>query len=282
MKKIVSVIIILLSFLFTSVYAEEYKYVLDDAGILKKDTIEYINTYSDFLDKQANIEYYVVTVRSLDEYDLDSYSDIVYSNYVNNKKDRGLLILVSKKDRQVKVIAGKGISSVLTDEVINDYIDEYFISFLANNEWDSGIKNGYTAFFKYLCLHLNIDSSGLDVLSGNDFLFKYRYYILFISIWICNLIGYILPKYFIRLFNKNYKVTFKDNLILYGSVFINVIILYNNYILYDRFLYIIIAFEIFSILSGTVFNTGNVKKKKINTNKKYKKVNSRKIKIKRK
>ena len=161
MKKIVSVIIILLSFLFTSVYAEEYKYVLDDAGILKKDTIEYINTYSDFLDKQANIDYYVVTVRSLDEYDLDTYSDIVYSNYVNNKKDRGLLILVSKKDRQVKVIAGKGISSVLTDEVINEYIDEYFISFLANNEWDSGIKNGYTAFFKYLCLHLNIDSSGL-------------------------------------------------------------------------------------------------------------------------
>lgn len=279
MKKIISIIIVLLSFLFTNVYAEEYKYVLDDGNILKDSTEKYINDYSEYLDKEANIEYYVVTIDNLGEYDLDTYSKIVYSNFVHNKKDRGLLILVSRNDRQVEVVSGKGLSGVITDEVINDYISDYFMTFFANNEWDTGVKNGYTAFFKYICLHLNIDTSGLELYYGNDFLFKYRYYILFICIWICNVIGYVLPKYFIRLFNKNYKITFKDNLVLYSSVFFNVIILYYNYIINSKFLLIILAFEIFSILSGTIFNTSNVRKKRINTKQKYRKINSRSFKI---
>ena len=281
MKRVLLVFILFLSLFITNVFAKEYKYVLDDGGLLKEDTLDYINTYSEYLDKTANIEYYVITVNSLGEYDLDTYTDIVYSNYIENKKDRGLLILVSKNDRQVKVISGKGISEVVDDKVINDYIDRYFLSFFSNNEWDEGLKNGYTAFFKYICLHLNIDTSGLEVMNGNDFLFKYRYYILFICIWICNFIGYILPKYFIRLFNKNYKITFKDNLVLYSSVFINVIVLYYNYNTDKKFLIILLAFEIFSILSGTIFNTSNVKKKSINTKTKYKKISSRSIKIKR-
>ena len=281
MKRVFIIFVLFLSLFITNVFAKEYKYVLDDGGLLKEDTLDYINTYSEYLDKTANIEYYVITVNSLGEYDLDTYTDIVYSNYIENKKDRGLLILVSKNDRQVKVISGKGISEVVDDKVINDYIDRYFLSFFSNNEWDEGLKNGYTAFFKYICLHLNIDTSGLEVMNGNDFLFKYRYYILFICIWICNFIGYILPKYFIRLFNKNYKITFKDNLVLYSSVFINVIVLYYNYNTDKKFLIILLAFEIFSILSGTIFNTSNVKKKSINTKTKYKKISSRSIKIKR-
>ena len=271
MKKILFIFIVLLSFIVTNVNAEEYKYVLDDGNILNADTESYINDYSKYLDKEANIEYYVVTVSNLGEYDLDSYSEIVYSNFVENEKDRALLILVCKNDRQVKVMAGKGISSAVDDEIINDFIDEYFLSFFANNEWDNGVKNGYTAFFKYICMYLDIDTSGLEVMDGNDFLFKYRYYILFICIWICNTIGYILPKYFIRLFNKNYKVTYKDNLILYGSVFVNVIILYYNYLADYKFLFILLGFEIFSILSGTILNTNNnVKKKKKKKNKKRK------------
>jgi len=261
MKKMFSIIIILLSLFITNVYAEEYKYVVDDGGILEKDTLKYIDAYSEYLDKTAKIYYYVITIESLGEYDLDTYTDLVCSNYLRKNKDRGLLILVSKNDRQVKVIAGKDIGEVVTDEVIDDYINRYFISFLANNEWDVGLKNGYTAFFKYICLNLDIDTSGLEVMNGNDFFYKYRYYILFICIWICNTIGYILPKYFIRLFNKNYKVTALDNLILYGSVFVNVIILYYNYISYNNFLFILLGFEIFSILSGTIFNT-NISKKK--------------------
>lgn len=257
MKKIVSLIIIILSIFITNVYAKENKFVLDDGNILKNSTEKYINTYSKYLSDEANINYYVVTVSNLGEYDIDTYAEILYSDLINPKKDNGLLILVSKPDRKVKVIAGKAISGAITSEVINDYLDEYFVTFLSNNEWDEGIKNGYTAFFKYICLHLDIDTSGLEVTSGYDFLYKYRFHILFICIWICNTIGYILPKYFIRLLNKNYKVTIIDNIILYGSVFINVIILYYNYIFVKKHLYILLAFEMFSILSGTVLNTNN-------------------------
>ena len=261
MKKIVFLIIFLLSFLISDVSAKEYKYVLDQGNILKDSTEEFINTYSEFLNKASKIDYYVITIDNLGEYDLDNYADIVYTNLINPKKDNGLLILVSKNDRRVKVIAGRAISGAITDEVIDNYLNEYFLAFLSNNEWDTGIKNGYIAFFKYICLYLNIDTSSLEVSSGYDFFYKYRFYIFFVCIWICNTIGYILPKYFIRMLDKHYKVTHIDNLILYGSVFINVIILYYNYIYVKKYLFILLAFELFSILSGTVFNTGNSKHK---------------------
>ena len=288
MKKIILLIVFLLPILLINVYADNYKYVVDDGDLLKNDTEEYIDVYSKYLYDVSKIEYYVITVESLGDYDLDTYSDMAYNNYITSKKrDRGLLILISKNDRQVKVIAGKGISKAVTDDIIDEYIDDYFISFLSTNEWDSGIKNGYTAFYKYLCYHLDIDTSGLDVQNGNDFLFKYRYYIFFVCIWICYIIGYLLPKYFMRLFNKNYKVNNIEKLIFYGSIFVNVVILYYNYNYMNKYLYILLIVELFSILSSTVLNNknkvyinNNMKKKHINRKVKYKNIKSKKTKMK--
>ena len=260
-KKIFIITLFIVSFLFTNVLALN-EFVIDDAKLLKNDTVEYINTYSNFLKNKADIDYYVYTVKDLGEYDSDTFSNMVYSEYIKNKNDYGILIFICRNTREVKVIIGKGLSNVVSEEMINEYINDYFISFLSNNEWDSGIKNGYTAFFKYVCLHLDVDTSGLEVTDGNDFIFKYRYYILFISIWICNLIGYILPHYFLRLFNKNYKVTNLDNIIFYGCVFFNVFVLYYNFIIEYKFLLILLLFEVFSILSGTILKKNGSKKRK--------------------
>ena len=268
MKKVSILFIIIFSFFIINVFAEDNKFVIDDGDLLNSSTKEYINLYSEYLSKEAKIDYYVVTVDDLGEYDIDTYAEIVYSNLINKKKDNGLLILVCKPNRMVKVIAGKAISGAITEEVIYEIIDEYIISFMKNNEWDKGIKNGYTAFFKYICYHLNIDTNVMKVSSGYDFLYKYKGYILFVCIWICNTIGYILPKYFIKLFDKKYKVNIIDNIILCVSIVINVIILYYNYLLDNKYLYILLAFEIFSILSGTILNNKN---KIIVNNKSYKK-----------
>lgn len=163
---------------------------------------------------------------------------MVYDNIVSNNNDKGVLILISKEDRMVKITAGACISNIITNEVINEYLKDYFIPFLSTNEWDNGIINGYTAIYKCLCYNLYIDTSGLDVINGNDLLFKYRFYIFFICIFICNLIGCILPKFFIRFFSKNYKVNIMDIFILFGSIFINIVILYYSYSYTKNYLYI--------------------------------------------
>ena len=229
MKRILFLIIVLISITSINVSAKNYEYVSDEYNILKKDTKDYIEEYSKYIYEEAGIEYYVVLTDGLGDYDLDTYSKIVYDNIVSNKNDKGLLILISKDDRMVKITAGSGISDVITNEVINDYLKDYFIPFLSTNEWDNGIIN------------------------GNDFLFKYRFYIFFVCIFICNLIGCILPKFFVRFFDKDYKVKFMDMFIFLTSIFINVIILYYSYSYTKNYLYILLVFELFSIYSGILY-----------------------------
>lgn len=253
MKRILFLIIVLISITSINVSAKNYEYVSDEYNILKKDTKDYIEEYSKYIYEEAGIEYYVVLTDGLGDYDLDTYSKIVYDNIVSNKNDKGLLILISKDDRMVKITAGSGISDVITNEVINDYLKDYFIPFLSTNEWDNGIINGYTAIYKCLCYNLYIDTSGLEVINGNDFLFKYRFYIFFVCIFICNLIGCILPKFFVRFFDKDYKVKFMDMFIFLTSIFINVIILYYSYSYTKNYLYILLVFELFSIYSGILY-----------------------------
>ena len=67
--------------MFTNVLALN-EFVIDDAKLLKNDTVEYINTYSNFLKNKADIDYYVYTVKDLGEYDSDTFSNMVYSEYI--------------------------------------------------------------------------------------------------------------------------------------------------------------------------------------------------------
>ena len=66
-------------------------YVTDQAKILSKDTEDYIVTYSSFLKDNNDIDYYVVTVDSVNDEDLDKYADDLYKSF--NISSRGLLIL---------------------------------------------------------------------------------------------------------------------------------------------------------------------------------------------
>ena len=53
-------------------------YVTDSAQILNNETEDYIVTYSEFLKENKNIDYYVVTVKSLEGISLEEYTDYVF------------------------------------------------------------------------------------------------------------------------------------------------------------------------------------------------------------
>ena len=158
-------------------------YITDSAQILNNETEDYIVTYSEFLKENKNIDYYVVTVKSLEGINLEEYTDYVFDSFKMN--DLGLLIVISHDDRSIRIKAGSELSKVIESSTIDNYIDSYFMPYLKNDDWNTGIKNGYSSFYKLLCNIFKIDSSTMTVYNGKSFINNYRYTIFIVILWIC-------------------------------------------------------------------------------------------------
>ena len=246
-------------------------YVTDSAQILNNETEDYIVTYSEFLKENKNIDYYVVTVKSLEGISLEEYTDYVFDSF--NMNDLGLLIVISHDDRSIRIKAGSELSKVIESSTIDNYIDSYFMPYLKNDDWNTGIKNGYSSFYKLLCNIFKIDSSTMTVYNGKSFINNYRYTIFIVILWICIFISGFLAKKVVNIKKGIEKVsTIKDFLIAI-SIIINIYLLYFCYLLIPLSIFIVLGFEcviIYNILDQNNFFSSKDKKTKKNINKKVK------------
>lgn len=246
-------------------------YVTDSAQILNNETEDYIVTYSEFLKENKNIDYYVVTVKSLEGISLEEYTDYVFDSF--NMNDLGLLIVISHDDRSIRIKAGSELSKVIESSTIDNYIDSYFMPYLKNDDWNTGIKNGYSSFYKLLCNIFKIDSSTMTVYNGKSFINNYRYTIFIVILWICIFISGFLAKKIVNIKKGIEKVsTIKDFLIAI-SIIINIYLLYFCYLLIPLSIFIVLGFEcviIYNILDQNNFFSRKYKKTKKNINKKVK------------
>ncbi len=236
-------------------------YVTDSAGILNDGVEDYIVTYSEFLKENENIDYYVVTVKSLDGISLEEYTDYIFDSF--NMNNLGLLIVISHDDRSIRIKAGSELSKVIDSSTIDKYIDSYFMPYLKNDDWNTGIKNGYSSFYKLLCNIFKIDSSLMTVYNGKSFVNNYRYPIFIVLLWICIFLAGFVAKSFVNLKKGIENVsTIKDFLIAI-SIIINIYLLYFSYLLIPLSVFIVLGFEgvvIYNIIDQSGIHTRKCKK----------------------
>lgn len=211
---------------------QKNSYYVDNAKILNKDTKDYINTYSNYLNENLNVDLYVTTLQSLDNLTIEELSDKIYKE--KNISENGLLILMAKENREVRIKTGSEMSKIITDEMITEYLDKFFVPYLSIGNWNAGIKNGYSAVFKTICDSYDIDTSIIEVKEENKILINYRYYIIAIITWIltylnmiyCNFIKYSKKKK-----HPKAKVIYHDSFILIPTLIVNISLLVLAYCL---------------------------------------------------
>ena len=221
-------------------------YVTDNANVLKDETKDYIVTYSDFLKDKEKIDYYVVTLKSLEGINLKEYTDYIYDSF--NMNEKGLLIVFSKSDRQLRIKTGIKLSKIIPDDVIEEYINSYFMPYLKDEDWNSGIKNGYSSFYKLLCNYYEIDSSPMTVYNGLSFIKKYKYSILMIILFICSFISNKLGTYHFNIKKGKITQTFKTDFISILGILLNLYLLLIIYYLLPLGVIVVIGFEVINII----------------------------------
>lgn len=252
------------------------EFITDSANLLHEDAEDYIVKYSDFLEKKRHVDYYVVTIRDLDGIELEDYAEQIFQEY--KISDKGVLILISKNDRQLRVHVGVSLLEVISPDLVDQYINTYFLPYLEREEWNDGIINGYNAFYKYLCEQYQLDASEMEVDEQLDFITKNKT-ILMIAVLLFVAVCVRIYVMFYKKTTSNYRFSFVELLALVMLILLNIFAVSFSYLLQPYFILFVLAVEGFSYYSGitslrgprSVSKTPRVRKKRIQKKRKKRK-----------
>ncbi len=98
-------------------------YVNDFAGVLDAATQASLNDLCQQVDQKAHAQISVVTVKSLDGQDVESYALALYKKWGIGSKatDRGVLILLATQDRKRFIQTGYGVEAILPDGKVGGF-----------------------------------------------------------------------------------------------------------------------------------------------------------------
>ena len=125
-------------------------YVKDDANVLSEETEDYIMQTNIDLEQKTGAQIVVVTIPSLEGESIEEYANELFRAWGigSKEKNNGLLLLCSTGDRLFRVEVGYGLEGILPDGKTGRMQDEYIIPYLKENNYDEGIRNGYSAFLQ--------------------------------------------------------------------------------------------------------------------------------------
>ena len=143
-------------------------YVNDYAGLLDEETKDYIINVNKSLYSQTGAQIVVVTIQSLGSTSLEDYATQLFRSFgIGNKtKNNGILLLLALQERQFRVEVGYGLEGILPDAKTGRIQDEYIIPYLKQNNWNAGIKNGFSAFLEIVAREYNVEVGAQTAIAG--------------------------------------------------------------------------------------------------------------------
>ncbi|MBU5450904.1 YgcG family protein [Acetivibrio sp. MSJd-27] len=137
-----SIICLLFSFVVFAVPDPTKEFYCNDfADVISPATENDIIQRAGQLEKQNGVQLVVSTVNDMGGKDIESYALEMARAYGIGQKeeDNGVLILLAKEERQIRIEVGYGLEDLLPDSKTGRLIDRYALSELKKNDFDAGL-----------------------------------------------------------------------------------------------------------------------------------------------
>lgn len=147
-------------------------FVNDFANVINSDDEnELLNIGAD-LYNQTTAQVVLVTVNSLDGYDVSEYALELGREWGvgSENADNGVVLLLSVSDRQVTIQVGYGLEGCLTDAKTGRILDSYAIPYLSDNDYSTGLSEAYKAILSVVC-----EEYGIELVEGYQIDDSYEY-----------------------------------------------------------------------------------------------------------
>lgn len=168
MKKIYTVFAALAVFLvlFTNVaFAADLPkptknfFVNDFANVISNADEEKMQQQGEALFKECGAQVVVVTVKSLNGEDLESYSlNLARSWRIgSDKNDDGILLLLAVDERKVRIEVGYGLEGALPDSKTGRILDTYGVDSFKKNDFSTGLAAVYDSLINEVYIEKGLD-----------------------------------------------------------------------------------------------------------------------------
>lgn len=119
-------------------------HINDISGSLSKDTVAQLEAKLQEHEKNTSNQVAVLIIDSLEGEILEEYSLKVAENWKLGQKgkDNGVLLLIVKNDRKLRIEVGYGLESALTDAQSNRIINYGIVPKFKSGEFDNGVTEG--------------------------------------------------------------------------------------------------------------------------------------------
>ena len=132
-------------------FPERFGYVFDNEHIFNRDYIDSLNEYLEQVDKAINLEISIITVKSIPENtEFDHFAITISDNWRvgKNNDGNGLIIVLSKSLKKVRISTTDKTQNYLTDEFCKKVIDENMIPEFGKGNYKNGILLGINEIIK--------------------------------------------------------------------------------------------------------------------------------------
>lgn len=124
--------------------------VVDEAGVLSADTRAELTSMLEQQDKQTGDQVVVVTLKSLQGYQIEDYGYQLgrFWKLGQKGKDNGVVIEIAPNEHRARIDVGYGLEGQLTDAQSKVIIDEIMTPAFKTGDYNGGVLAGTTAVLK--------------------------------------------------------------------------------------------------------------------------------------
>lgn len=167
-KKLLAASLVVLMVLFISGCGEEISqypsatkefFVNDFADLIDPEDEQKIYTQGVELQEKTKAQAVVITIDSLDEKPIQEYALEIGREWGvgDAEKDNGVVILLSKNDREIYIAVGDGLEGALPDSKTGRIIDNYAAPYLSSNDFSQALASVYNSIVNETYIEYGIE-----------------------------------------------------------------------------------------------------------------------------
>jgi uncharacterized protein len=136
--------------------------VNDFANVIPPASAQKISAITAELLKKTEIPIVVVTMPDIGGAQYTDYANRLYEAWGIGKKgeDKGVLILVTIKERKMRIETGYGLEGILPDGLVGEIRDRYMVPYLKKDRYGEGLLNGTLAISQIIAKDAGVKLTG--------------------------------------------------------------------------------------------------------------------------
>ena len=132
---------------FAQEIPELHRHITDLSGTLSSSEIESIDQTLSRFEQETSNQIVVLLITTLNDQSIEEYTlQVAEKNKLGKKgRDNGVLMVIAKSDRKVRIEVGYGLEGALTDAISDEIIRHFITPYFRNGDFAGGIDAGIIA-----------------------------------------------------------------------------------------------------------------------------------------